>query len=33
MEDFYKALEDIAVMEKKLQLDERFFNMTLIKKK
>jgi translation initiation factor IF-3 len=33
MEDFYTALEDIAVMEKKLQLDERFFNMTLIKKK
>jgi translation initiation factor IF-3 len=33
MEDFYTALEDIAAMEKKLQLDERFFNMTLIKKK
>jgi translation initiation factor IF-3 len=33
MEDFFKAVEDIAVMEKKLQLDERFFNMTLIKKK
>jgi len=33
MEDFFTALEDIAVMEKKLQLDERFFNMTLIKKK
>jgi translation initiation factor IF-3 len=33
MEDFFASLEDIAVMEKKLQLDERFFNMTLIKKK
>jgi translation initiation factor IF-3 len=33
MEDFFTALEDIAVMEKKLQLDDKFFNMTLIKKK
>jgi translation initiation factor IF-3 len=33
MEDFFSELQDIAVMEKKLQLDERFFNMTLIKKK
>lgn len=33
MENFYAGIQDIAVMEKKLQLEERNFSMTLVKKR
>ena len=33
MDDFFTSIQDIAIMEKRLQLEEKSFTMTLIKKK